>query len=561
MVRSAPCIRRVAWLPLAAAVAVCWLGGKASLVCGQVSGSGSSSEFELADAVQLDRADNAVLANLERAKAHLANRQWAEAIETFRQVMENSGGMLLAVTPQRFISVRDYCQIQLAGLPAEALALYRRRVDPLARKQYEDGLARLDRQMLLAVVEQAFASSWGDRAMMALGEMALERGDYASARWYWERILPVRPPAGVAVTWLAYPDTGLDLAAVRARLVLASILEGATQPRGTSWRNWRGCTQRPAAGSVARRSTTCRPSASLLAQSESWPVRRTSSDWPTFAGSPARDKAAADALDVGDVAWRVPIRSPAPRRRIAATGPRVAEDAAAPLSYYPVVVGNLVLAANRSEVLALDVATGKPAWGGAGAAIYREQIEESPAWLADPADTLGVPRHTLTVCDGKLYAHMGSSITSRPQASTSGVRPGSLICVDLNSQGRLLWQVTAGGGLGVRGGAAGQRRRRLRGHAADRHSTPGPRRLPRRAERQSPLAAFRLRGGDPGPGHLVREHAQPPHPALRYAVLQHQPGRRGRRWPRATARSSGSRSIPAPAAATCASWRRTGSGT
>ena len=85
----------------------------------------TSSQFELADTVQLDRADSGVLQQLERVKAYVAEHQWDEAVESLRQLMENSDGKLLAVSEHRYVSVADYCQMQLAALPPEALKLYR----------------------------------------------------------------------------------------------------------------------------------------------------------------------------------------------------------------------------------------------------------------------------------------------------------------------------------------------------------------------------------------------------------------------------------------------------
>ena len=93
------------------------------------------SHFELSETVQVDRAESTVLGQLERVKAQLAEKQeeqWDEAIETLRQIMESAGGKLMAVTPTRFVGLRDYCNLQLAALPPKALALYRGRVDPLA---------------------------------------------------------------------------------------------------------------------------------------------------------------------------------------------------------------------------------------------------------------------------------------------------------------------------------------------------------------------------------------------------------------------------------------------
>ena len=132
--------------------------------------------------------------------------------------------------------------MQLAALPPEALKLYRKRVDPVAQKWYQQGLAERNGKWLQKIVDQAFASRYGDQALLALGEMALEAGDFAAARWYWERIVPTVLPAGTPRTWPGYPDTDLDLATVRARLVLVSILEGAARGRGKSWPSSSACT-------------------------------------------------------------------------------------------------------------------------------------------------------------------------------------------------------------------------------------------------------------------------------------------------------------------------------
>ena len=71
---------------------------------------------------------------------------WDEAVETLRLVMENSQDKLLAVTERRYVGLRDYCHLQLATLPTEALELYRSRVDPVAGGWYEEGVGRRDRR-------------------------------------------------------------------------------------------------------------------------------------------------------------------------------------------------------------------------------------------------------------------------------------------------------------------------------------------------------------------------------------------------------------------------------
>jgi outer membrane protein assembly factor BamB len=350
--------------------------------------------------------------------------------------MENSEGKLLGVTENRFVGVREYCQMQLASLPPEALKLYRSRVDPVARKWYEDGVANHDPRLLRKVVEQAFAGSWGDKALLTLGDMALESGDYTTARWHWERIIPHPPPAGQPSTWSGYPDSDIDLAAVRARLVLASILEDSpakAREELDQFTRLHGEARGRLGGLEVNYTEAL---GTLLSESASWPAAPQNFDWPTFAGSPARNALAPQKSDVGGVAWRVPLPDVSTQLPLGATH--------LPLSYHPAIVGDLVLMNTAREILALRLRTGKPAWGRTSGAIFRDPIEQTaPDFKGPPgiSGTLGTPRFTLTVFGDKLYALMGSGVTSLPQGQSADIRPGYLVCLDLAAEGRLLWKI------------------------------------------------------------------------------------------------------------------------
>jgi outer membrane protein assembly factor BamB len=408
-------------------------------------GPAPGARFELSDNVQLDRADNTVRTRLDRVGEYLADGQWEEAVETLLEVMEQSGGKLLGVSEQRFVSVRDYCHLQLASLPEEALRLYRSRVDPSARQWYEQAIRRRDRRLLEKVVEEAFASSWGDDALYALGEMAMESGDHAAARAYWEKLVPHDPPEDEPPTWLGFPDTDLDLAAVRARQVLASILEGALARA----RNELEALERSypdARGRFGGREVNyVKALSSLLSESADWPGADPDPDWPTFAGSPLRNKIARESVDVAEVAWRVPLRPTMPGSAgIAQPGAPVldvAEDHLRPLSHHPVLVGDLVLANSLVEIVAVELETGRPAWGMRGPQIYRDGIDEEVQALYRASTGLGVPRFTMTVFHGNLYARMGPPGTSRPRARELSRGVGYLLCLDLAAEGRLRWRV------------------------------------------------------------------------------------------------------------------------
>ena len=72
-----------------------------------------------------------------------------------------------------------------------------------------------------------------------------------------------------------------------------------------------------------------------------------------------------------------------------------------------------------TEVLAVDVHTGRPAWPGAGPVIHQDELDESLA-AAEPGETLGTARYTLTAHGDKLFARLGSSITGQPPSPCPG---------------------------------------------------------------------------------------------------------------------------------------------
>ena len=429
--------------------ALCWArilapGGAEA----QIRFSAPSSQFELSETVQFDRADGAALAHLERAKACLAEHQWDEAVETLRQVMENAEGKLLAVTPWRYVNLSDACQLQLAALPPEALKLYRRRVDPVAQKWYEEGLARRDAKLLENVVQQAFASSWGDKALMALGEMRLEEGDFSAARWCWERILPVRSRPARSTPGPAIPIRRSIRPPCAARLVLVSILEGSPSRAREELSAVRPPARRCARAAGRPRGPLCRRLGGtvepkrLVAEGQAGAgladIRRFAGPQCDRAGVDRRgrrpmagDVQAADSPAAGSAgtAWFGRGRQSARHRPVAGVssrdqpGARVrrrsSRDLRIPHRYRPAGLG-------RRRAVDLPRAR-----------------RDVPLAMPGPGEALGTPRYTLTIADGRLYARMGSPITNPPQQPGVSVAAGSIVCLDLRAEGKLLWKVAA----------------------------------------------------------------------------------------------------------------------
>ncbi|HUY37124.1 MAG TPA: PQQ-binding-like beta-propeller repeat protein [Pirellulales bacterium] len=404
------------------------------------------THFKLSDDVDLDQADLATKAHLELVKEAVAGQQWEEAVESLRKLTEDHGGNVVFHTPRRYVSVRDFCHLQIAALPPDALALYRGRVDPQARRWYETGVAERDPRLLLNVVEQLFCSSWGDDALLALGEIALEQGDYGNARGYWEKILPPwywarQAPATAegTATWLVYPDTDIELSGVKARLAWVVILAG-DQERARAGLDAFAREFGEAEGRFAgREAPYIETLGKLLDESAAWPKSPLDGDWPTFAGSPTRNKVLPAAIEIGAQAWRGELKETP--GDIAMTPKRVAEKRGEPLSYFPLVVGDWVLVNDRDTISAFDFRTGAAAVGNAPM-IYPSPDGGGPAAAEEihrgQANCLGVARFTMTAFGNRLYARLGDPVTSR-----AGDNPGhppvgggsKLVAIDLARQG------------------------------------------------------------------------------------------------------------------------------
>lgn len=412
--------------------------------------SPTSTRYELSEMVELDRAQSATEKQLKQANAYLADRRWTEAVDSLIRVAESAGNKLLPVTEHRLVGVRTYANLQFSLLPPEALALYRSRVDPQARRWYEEGLAQRDRQLLSNVVEQAFASSWGGAALAALAEIDLERGEHASARAAWEMLVPAAAPPGTAPTWLRYPDSNPDLGSIRARLVLTSILEGS-RTRAREELEALARLHPSARGQLGGQDVEyVQALRSLSTASQQWTPPPAQRDWLTFAGSASRNHTAPQKLDAGSPLWQLPLPPTVPADKsilgVAGSRRRVAESAATPLSYHPLVAGDLVLVNNQEEILAVHATTGKPAWGMQTPVIYRNDRNEPLRRNDNPSDTLGAARFTMTVAEHTLYARMGSSITGPRRDPSSHEGSSQLVALDLAAEGRLLWRIAPEGG-------------------------------------------------------------------------------------------------------------------
>ncbi|MEO8494549.1 MAG: PQQ-binding-like beta-propeller repeat protein [Planctomycetota bacterium] len=437
--------------------------------------------------VSINVVDNATLAHLDRFDALLAEKQWQEAIETIRHLAEISGEQLVPLATadaasrtdfRRYLPLSAYCQLKLMELTTrspEALALYRQQVDPAALRLFEAARGQRDETTLRELLKKYFASSQADDALLQLGEIALERGDWTAARRDWEQISPLMrfPPhadpkfsefAGQprwlitrhletdddwnqtlpllqtsdgTSNWLACRDTDLNLAEVNARLTLVSILEGDV-PRATAEIELLRRLYSDASGEIAgREGKYVELLQNLLDESQTWPALPREDAWPTFAGSDERQRVAASAFDIPAFPrWQLALPSYSSEGEfIGSEGSRVAESSAGLLSFHPIVVGGtVVVQAGQAEtdIVARRISDGGVVFG----------VDELPASAIAPPGlkrSVGVPRFPLSSYGNTVYARVGSFPTgTNVDLRQEREEPARIVGLDLASEGRLV---------------------------------------------------------------------------------------------------------------------------
>ncbi|MEM8865358.1 MAG: hypothetical protein AAGF31_07385, partial [Planctomycetota bacterium] len=404
--------------------------------------------------VELEKVPNRVRRQLGQLDALLADQAWDEAIELLQTLLVEpvARETVIEAAPGYHVSLADHCHQLIATLPDEALQRYRSLVDPAARRRYEQARPRRDTTTLRQIVDESFCSTWGDDALLTLGEIALEQGDFAAARRYWRQINPLlSDPGGRPLSWaargidlaqhgetilehlrqtprtgdwLVYPDSDLPIADLWARMASASIREGdfdrAQQEIGLL-----RLMMPDAVGQVAGREAPLAVTLTELltdAETQSTPSR--------------------GATSVGVIAgrlWPQPrplFQSPALTYQIDRFGRRtqVASTVLPPPQAEPVAWGRVVLFRDGPSIQAADLLTGEPAINQrgelhrslnapraassrAGAIRFGVRIQRGPT-----AINFASGPSSLTLDGDVLYARVGPSELNAVGAAEGGMR-------------------------------------------------------------------------------------------------------------------------------------------
>lgn len=468
---------------------------------------------ELADP-QIEQAGNDVLAGIEHAEEFIKDGQWNDAVETISRLKENYGHELIEVPVSdlagelgfaRLIPVSTYCQRKLASWQRrapEALSAYRRRVDQPARQWYEEAIASGNEKLLRRIVDELLLSGSGDQALLRLGELALERGNYTLARSSWQQISPqLRVPRPVAEllgctpgcrwwaalrnrpldqlwpqireamnqdisdpTWLAYPDPDVSLAAARSRLILVSLLQGNRERAELEFELMRRLHPDDIGTLAGRRGTYVDLMADIVRESSSWAGPARPPGWTTLGGCPARNGVAAEPVDVArQPVWQAVLpRFADDRDMLAGERARVGEQAGGLLSYHAAVRDGVVFVQQPGMIRAFGLTTGKPAWslGGSGKqpndwsyGAIRRWSDVPPNVIPARSTHAGVPRYSVTISGHRLFARIGSAWTGGDEPPAGTDQRSSLVGIDLRTQ-KLIFEETPPGEAGWEFGAS-----------------------------------------------------------------------------------------------------------
>ncbi|MBI3861122.1 MAG: PQQ-like beta-propeller repeat protein [Planctomycetia bacterium] len=458
----------------------------ALLMCAAPAPALAQRDFQVsaAPAAYLD-VDPAASKMLGAARDFLAARQWGDAIDLLRQTADQHGDRLVAIEPGRFVNVQMSADILLSSLPAEGLKLYRAKTDPQARRWFDAAKKTRDVEGLERVVRKAFLSSYGDQALLLLGDLAWEQGALARARSDWEKLIPqaVPPDAGDVPVVLKYPDSRVPIEQVQARLVLCRLMQEGVEPARQELESFRRSFPDAKGRLAGENGNLAKTLEGVLGSEPHAPAEPPALDTATFAGNVERNQPQPRAFDVGAPLWSVHLKEMRVER--VARPDEFAFDRAdrgaailpmRVLSYYPAVWNQVTFYCDETDVFAVDLAAargGQPAWGNE-ASIYRLPQEHDQIPQA-PRPKAGLPRFSVTIDGARLFARLGQAAV--PPGRNRGFRQvgNSLVCLDLARQGDLHWivksdELETDGGAWVFDGAPVAREGRV--YAALRRSDP-----------------------------------------------------------------------------------------
>jgi outer membrane protein assembly factor BamB len=340
-------------------------------------------------------ADNAVASQINDGVEKARDGKLLDAIEQFQRVIDTSGNELVPAGNYQQLPARWVVHGHLSRLPAAGLKLYRQRVDGQGMKRLEEAKKSRDDLLLERLLGDMFAATANEETILELARRAFERGEFDAAEHYWHMLLPAQE----GDTRLHFPQPKIDIAAVKARLVMLKLFQGEREEAKAELIAFREKYAEAAgllAGKTAKYVDTL---AELLRDpaKTTLPPAPDEPGWPMFAGRPSRLGTLRTKLPYfwPDVAeWRTPLpflRSEGLRGLPEVPHPRS-------LAFFPVISNGRGYIADGKRVVSIDLMSGR-----------MSRVAELPTGEDVRIPTKQDVRFTLTEHEGLLYARFGAS--------------------------------------------------------------------------------------------------------------------------------------------------------
>lgn len=158
---------------------------------------------------------------LTRADRQAAEGHWPAAALALQEIGEKFGGSVVAApgaTDHRLVSVRDYINYKIAAWPPDGLAAYRAAFESTAKKALDDLSGNPSIDAWARAAARFFATSAGAAALDRAGQLAMEAGEFAAARQWYERLLA------------DHPDREQNASNWKAKLALCRARQGDLKP-------------------------------------------------------------------------------------------------------------------------------------------------------------------------------------------------------------------------------------------------------------------------------------------------------------------------------------------
>jgi len=360
-----------------------------------------------------------LVARLERMN------EWAKAADVLQEILENYPDRVIQTAtndqkePIRYTSVANAVQQQIARWPAEGLAAYRARFEPIAEARYAT-IDTGDIGALRQIYWQYFNTAPGLRAGIQLVDLYFRDGDFRAARDIAQRLLSLHPLLSNERPALLY----------RAAL-LAHLL--GDESTATELLNTLRTNHPQATGTIAGEVVNLADSLQQQLQIAPATAQSGSPDhWPMFGGDLSRGRVSTARGGLGARLFRIPLSAPdysalpAEQRAVIETQQRDIDSNGNRLGVIPVVDDGVLFFQDGRRIYAVSLESGQPlpAW---------QQTHPGGAYIFDTVPVPVGQQLTVTVTEDAVLAVMGFSDLPN---DTRGVT--RIVCLD-RATGRERW--------------------------------------------------------------------------------------------------------------------------